>query len=140
MARLFPHDFDINETCALVESVAQVLSEGKCRTLYIRDHSLIFVTVPAKRFSEALYNMLASLRQRKNANNMVDAPHGSMTSELAVQEPSTSLIFTSDGLYSGEGVAEGLQIPDPLFPSWLTDLQFDGVSFLSGAGFTSHFG
>lgn len=29
MARLFPRDFDINQTCALVESVARVLSEGE---------------------------------------------------------------------------------------------------------------
>jgi hypothetical protein len=29
MARLFPHDFDLGQTCTLVESVAQLLSEGK---------------------------------------------------------------------------------------------------------------
>ncbi|KIM31839.1 hypothetical protein M408DRAFT_327253 [Serendipita vermifera MAFF 305830] len=121
MARLFPHDFDLDQTCSLVESVAQVLSE-----------------VPAKRFSEALYNMLDSLQQRKRASLAAEKISGVPTLEVTVPDSGTSLLsgFTPEGIYSGENHFEGT-IPDPLYPSWLTDFRFDG-SFLGG--FEPHFG
>lgn len=85
--------------------------------------------------------MLAILRQRKHANSLLSDSTGYRPTDLAVQEASAPMLsgFTPEGIYSGENVAEGPQIPDPLFPSWLTDLQFDGVAFLSGTEFTPHF-
>lgn len=124
MARLFPHDFDINQTCTMVESVARVLSE-----------------VPAKRFSEALYNMLDSLRQRKRANSQLfDNVTGYPIAEIPVHQPQTMLTgFAAEGVY--DALHDVPQIPDPLFPSWLTDLQFEGIDFL-GTEFppNPHFG
>ncbi|KAG8775935.1 hypothetical protein FRC15_000230 [Serendipita sp. 397] len=119
MARLFPNDFDINQTCALVESLAGVLSE-----------------VPAKRFSEALYNMLASLRQKKQSSNATADIHPSFRiAEPSTQDPSSILaVLDAEGVYSAENM-EMPQIPDPLFPSWLTDFQSDGMAFLSANDF-----
>lgn len=139
MARLFPHDFDLNQTCSLVESVAQVLSEGKS-DMNFEGSRIECSLVPAKRFSEALYNMLDSLQQRKRANSLaVEKITGVPAIEVTLQDSGAALLsgFTPEGIYSAESHLDG-GIPDPLYPSWLTDFQFDGT-FLS-SGFEPHFG
>ncbi|KAG8820325.1 hypothetical protein FRC17_010197 [Serendipita sp. 399] len=129
MARLFPNDFDINQTCTLVESVARVLSEGTVLCIVLGEGANSDLgTVPAKRFSEALYNMLASLRQKKQSSNTTLD-----TRQIhRIKEPSAHDIlagFNPEGVYSTDNV-EMPSIPDPLFPSWLTDFQSDGMAFL----------
>lgn len=86
--------------------------------------------------------MLNSLRQRQLANGgNVDIPTGPLSPH---RHPEMSLPmlprFTPDGIYATDSLPEGPQVLDPLFPSWLTDLQYDGTSFLSGTDFSTHFG
>ena len=79
--------------------------------------------------------MLASLQQRKRANSLAaERTSGVPAIEVTLQDSGTALLpgFTPDGIYSGDSHL------DPLYPSWLTDFQFDGT-FLS-SGFGSHFG
>jgi hypothetical protein len=108
--------------------------------------------------------MLASLRNRKRANSAMDdsmmptATPGFLSSsalETSTHEPHVrphsassggaggviGAGFTPDGVYSTGSIQDGPYATlDPLFPSWLTDFQFDGAAFLSGTDFASHFG
>jgi hypothetical protein len=85
--------------------------------------------------------MLSSLRQRQLANGgSLDVPAGTVSPRRHTEMTLPILHgFTQDGLYPTESFSGGLQVLDPLFPSWLTDIQYDGASFLSGTDF-SHFG
>lgn len=85
--------------------------------------------------------MLNSLRQRQLANGgSLDIPAGTVSPQRHTEMSLPMLPgFTPDGLYPTDSLSGGPQVLDPLFPSWLTDLQYDGTSFLSGTDF-SHFG
>jgi hypothetical protein len=87
--------------------------------------------------------MLASLQQRKHANGLAAEKTAGVPTkgvELPPQDVSTCLLsgFTPETVYSTESYLGGSLIPDPLYPSWLTDFQFDGAAFLSGSHF-AHF-
>jgi hypothetical protein len=86
--------------------------------------------------------MLASLQQRRRANSLAaEKGSGVPIVEQSLQDPAPALLsgFTPEEMYSTKSHLDGSLIPDPLYPSWLTDSQFDGAAFLSGNSF-SHFG
>jgi hypothetical protein len=81
--------------------------------------------------------MLASLQQRKHANGLAAEKTGV---ELPLQDPGAGLLsgFTPQGIYSTESHLDGSLIPDPLYPSWLTDFHFDEAAFLSRSHFAHY--